>query len=284
MFRKKIIILLFLGTSLIMAQQNTWQLGIAVQIKASDGHVPYGRSIGWWEKPGWGVCAWRDDGINFQTWITEVDQGIVSDYFYPGDQDYNFNYYPNPKEGYDWGILITSMDSYFKKGRKEKLGFMNDDILHIRIFYDNPFTGRREIWYADTSFIDTPPSTGYVVKEYLRPVRKEDIPIYECFAEGYTGDNAPDSFYFDVLAAEPSSEFITQIEFGIPEETQAKLTVHDKDDNIVKEMFDVNYLPGQFNIEWTGFGDNGYRIDPGVYVCKFAAGDFNAEKRFVYVQ
>jgi hypothetical protein len=91
-------------------------------ILSSDGAVPSGISSFWEDFPYDDPCSWKDKGLFFAIWMVD-SEGVHSDTFYPGDEDWNFSYWEEPEPGLGFGYIVTAFDSFKDKKREKEKEF-----------------------------------------------------------------------------------------------------------------------------------------------------------------
>lgn len=73
----------------------------------------------------------------------------------------------------------------------------------------------------------------------------------------------------------------TRIAFSLPARTRARLEVYDVSGRLVARLVDGERAAGRHVVEWDGRALDGSRAHPGVYLCRYAAGDRHETRRLV---
>jgi hypothetical protein len=72
-----------------------------------------------------------------------------------------------------------------------------------------------------------------------------------------------------------------QIRYALPQAAQVELRIYDVAGTLVRRLVDGNQLAGYRSAYWNGCDDRGRTVAPGVYYCRFRAGDFLAAQKLV---
>jgi hypothetical protein len=90
---------------------------------------------------------------------------------------------------------------------------------------------------------------------------------------------------FRLLTNRPNpSTNITQIVFSMPGPAQAVIEIHDAAGRRIALLADRRYEAGVHRIKWDGKDSQGRLVSPGVYFCRFAAGDQIASQKIVLLK
>jgi hypothetical protein len=73
----------------------------------------------------------------------------------------------------------------------------------------------------------------------------------------------------------------TRIAFSLPSRTRARLEVYDVTGRLVARLVDGERAAGRHVVEWDGRALDGARAHPGVYLCRYVAGDRHETRRLV---
>lgn len=64
------------------------------------------------------------------------------------------------------------------------------------------------------------------------------------------------------------------IEFMVPQAYEVQLAILDQHGHELRNLLDCMPLAGIYHIAWDGLDDDGDRVKPGRYSCRFTAGDY----------
>lgn len=76
----------------------------------------------------------------------------------------------------------------------------------------------------------------------------------------------------------------TKIRFALPESRDVSLKVYNVEGRLVRTLADKSYTVGRHELDWDGRDAKGNLVTAGVYFYRFAAGDFEAEKKMVVLK
>jgi flagellar hook assembly protein FlgD len=74
------------------------------------------------------------------------------------------------------------------------------------------------------------------------------------------------------------------IQLNLPTESQVTVRILNAAGAVVRNLFDGRLNPGRHNIAWTGRGEGGGRVAPGVYFCVVKAGDVSAVQKILLMR
>lgn len=72
-----------------------------------------------------------------------------------------------------------------------------------------------------------------------------------------------------------------QIRYALPRPAQVEVRIYDVAGTLVRRLVDGVQPAGYRRAHWNGCDDRGGRVAPGVYYCRFRAGDFTAAQKLV---
>ena len=73
----------------------------------------------------------------------------------------------------------------------------------------------------------------------------------------------------------------TAIDFAVPHEVHAILTVYDISGRAVAVLADRTYSPAHYTAHWDGTDEQGRRVSPGVYIYTLNAGEHSAMGKMI---
>jgi hypothetical protein len=76
----------------------------------------------------------------------------------------------------------------------------------------------------------------------------------------------------------------TTIRFGLATAQFVDISVYDLMGRRVKNVLREHKAPGEYAVTWTGASEQGSRVAPGVYLCRFQAGSYGAVRKMVLVK
>lgn len=77
---------------------------------------------------------------------------------------------------------------------------------------------------------------------------------------------------------------VTNIEFGIPEESHISILVFDLTGNKILTLFDGNISPGNHSVTWNGTNESGTKMSSGVYLYSLTSGSFTEMKKMIFIK
>jgi hypothetical protein len=92
------------------------------------------------------------------------------------------------------------------------------------------------------------------------------------------GEALPTQFALHPARPNPFAH-TTSLHFDLPREERVRLVVHDIQGREVARISDASWPAGRHAIEWNGRATNDARLAAGVYVCRFTAGLFTAQRK-----
>ena len=257
-----------------------WGTDAKIGITSSEGKSPNGFDHFNYEHPSDNPCLWRDNGIHFAIWMTDIETGLDSDVFYPGDRIYNYRYYPDISEEY--GVIIFNFESFKDQGRYEAMELDEGDILHMRIFYDNPATMTREVHSLDTVFTEEPArgSFDYIAK--LHPATENDIKTgYDCFSEkdiDFEKYNKSSISIVNLILEDKLN-----IDYSLNMVNHVEINVIDNKGGIIKNILSQKHKAGKYSTSWDGKDNNGNNVEPGIYFINFICGSLDKKVRILKI-
>jgi hypothetical protein len=201
-------------------------------------------------------------------------------------------------------ILITDPANPVEAGFYDSPGgendiFVRDGIAYLACGYPSP--GVRVISVKDPS---NPEEIGFygtqgdawsvtVDSSYVfLSIEGEGLLILEFYGEtGIGGDDPggglPKSFSLSQNYPNPFNPSTT-IEFDVPESGKAgarvRLDIFDIRGKLVRTLVDGMKSPGRHRAQWDGRDSQQRRIASGVYLCRFAAGDFESTRKLLLLE
>ncbi len=149
---KGLILLLLISASLLA--ESEWTYSVTVYISLQGGGYPDGADHLCTDYPDDDPMSWRQRGLSFMTWMSDVSTGEVSDTFWAGDVAYNHSYFVPPGVGY--GLYVFNLDAFKTVGREYPMEVELGDTLHIRLLHVST-GGDTFICSLDTVFVEEPP-------------------------------------------------------------------------------------------------------------------------------
>ncbi|MFP4457980.1 MAG: C25 family cysteine peptidase [Candidatus Zixiibacteriota bacterium] len=208
------ILLLFLAV-LPLGAESFWTHSVMLSIKLQGGGYPTGEdNLSVPNEAHDDMYSWRQEGLFFMVWMSDVATGAVSDTFFPGDADYGFTYVGIPD--FDAGALVFSFDNFKVVGRTNHLEFDYDDTLHVKMFHVNAISDTFE-WEIDTVLTE-PPGDGALE---IDVVMISDV-VPESPTIAYPGSNIrtvgnPDSLKWDIPYDDDGDELHFKVELSSSE-------------------------------------------------------------------
>jgi hypothetical protein len=74
------------------------------------------------------------------------------------------------------------------------------------------------------------------------------------------------------------------IQLNLSSESRVTVKIVNAAGAVVNSLMDRRLHPGRYNIEWTGRGERGEKLAPGVYFCVLKAGDYSTARKIVLVR
>lgn len=72
-----------------------------------------------------------------------------------------------------------------------------------------------------------------------------------------------------------------QIKFMVPRAYEVSLRITDSGGRVIRTLLDCISLAGIYHSGWNGLDDDGIRVSPGTYLCRFDAGDYSETRPVV---
>ena len=222
---------------------------LQIFVKSTDGQTPEGQNFFWMQRPGISPCNFIQNGLHFNVWMTD-DNGTESSHFVAGDEDYGYIYNVFEKADGKFGVLTFNLTNFQNQGRKTNMEVDIDDILHIRLMYMNPTTGKREVWTLDTLFSGPPTKKGPIrIYANLKEVGESEIATgYSCFTSDGPENQVVEQDYVDLY---PPNVFgyKAKLLFGITQPSHVSLDVLDIYGNVIHSASDFDYQSGSYGID-----------------------------------
>jgi hypothetical protein len=133
-------------------------------------------------------------------------------------------------------------------------------------------------WFigTDTIRVIRPHSVASAGREAL--VGEKELYAEPWMLQGWHGER----MFFDVRPNPTAGGAAIQLD--LPGESRVTVRILNAAGAVVKNLFDGQLRPGRHNIAWTGRGERGEKLAPGVYFCVLKAGDHSAVRKIVLVR
>jgi len=71
------------------------------------------------------------------------------------------------------------------------------------------------------------------------------------------------------------------IRYSLSAQSNVSLTLHDLTGRVVRTLVNAGGGPGRYSVVWRGNDDRGRELAPGIYFCRFVAGDISSTEKLV---
>ena len=250
------------------------------------------RKMGWDNAYGWGevnldsAYAHRD---HYDTW--SVTQGTAT------TREYEGTLYPNEKVTLVWNKHVTyeqgdppgvddvydltDLDLYLEDSSGDTLDSSTSDIDNVEqvrlpsnesgqavtivVTLDGSFPSGI---YGESFALAFPRSFSRVTSKPVAPQKADGVPGVFALSQNHPNPFNPE----------------TTIQFTLPDEHQARLTIHNISGQQVTTLLDEQMPKGNHSAVWNGKDATGKDVASGVYFYQLTAGDFTATRKMLLIR
>jgi len=228
-------------------------------------------------------CTWHINGLTFWTWFIDSSAGYIStDTFFPGDEG----------EGHsvmDLGTLVWytfNMANFANIGRSSNVELYDGDTLHMRFRYVDA-AGTEYYGCFDTVYHVAPgvPGTDAINIALVESPDAACRNTNMCFPTGGVADKqkTPKEYYLAQNSPNPFNSS-TEIEYYIPENADVSIDVYDLRGTKIKALVSEFQTEGSYSVKWNGTDQKGNSVPTGSYFYKIQAGEYETQKRMLFIK
>ena len=262
---------------------------VAVYIRSAEyGSIPQNYAAGSntpspnTDHPADSECGWHINGLTFLTWFIDSSAGYVStDTFFPGDAPFGHQMVKSDT----MMIYYFALDNFTNQHRNQNMHLESGDTLHFLFyFFDEYYT----TYFAcfDTIFHDYP---GFEMSIFVDLAR---TPSVDCIAQHACSDflgfedntyPLPNSYYIAQNSPNPFNS-ATEIEYYIPDDADVTIDVFDLMGKHIKSLIGERCTAGTHIVQWNATDNKGNPVPTGSYFYKIKAGDYETQRRMLYLK
>jgi len=234
--------------------------------------------------PGDLECSWYQDGITFMTWYIDSTDGYVStDTFFPGDLDFGHNVL-DAGDGVSM-FYYFGTTNFANQGRTEPRTLDNGDTLHV-LFQFIDESGNKYYACFDTIFHEFPGAPEIIVDLAWNP-GAQCCSTHVCtpcpWGIEEEEKTAPKAYYLAQNSPNPFNSNTT-IEYYIPVDADVSIDVFDLNGKKVTSLVSEHQTAGTYSVKWNATDQKGNSVPTGSYFYKIKAGDYETQKRMLYIK